>query len=88
MPDFDTVNSSGMKRISKYMKQVGHADAAMYFYVDRGEKFAQKVGAKLLAEEPCYAHVDKYGLGLVTRVTMTVSDWFKMVKMIHITLNG
>ena len=45
-------------------------------------------GAKLLAEEPYYAHVDKYELGLVTRVTMTASDWFKMVKMIHITLNG
>ncbi len=43
---FDTVNSSGMKRISKYMKQVGHADVAMYFYVDRGEEFAQKVGGK------------------------------------------
>lgn len=26
---FDTVNSKGMKRMSKYMKQVGHADATM-----------------------------------------------------------
>lgn len=53
---FDTVNSKGMKRMSKYMKQVGHADASMYFYVDKGTDMAREAGAELLTEDPYYAH--------------------------------
>lgn len=85
---FDTVNAQGMKRMSKYMKQVGHADAAMYFYVDSGMDLAQKVGANLLLEEPYYAHTDKKGLKWMTRLTMSVSDRFEMVKMLHLQFNG
>lgn len=84
---FDTVNAQGMKRMSKYMKQVGHADAAMYFYVDSGEVLAHEIGAKLLAEEPYYAHTEKKGLQFVTAVTMKISDRCNMVKMIHLQLN-
>ncbi len=84
---FDTVNSAGMKRMSKYMKQVGHSDAAMYFYVDSGDELCQQVGAKLLAEEPYYAHTPKHGLKLTTSLTMKLSDRYQMVKMIHIALN-
>ena len=85
---FDTVNSKGMKRMSKYMKQVGHADAAMYFCVDSGAEFAQQVGAKLLVEEPYYAYTSKHGLKLTTSVTMKLSDRYRMVKMIHVALNS
>ena len=84
---FDTVNSSGMKRMAKYMKQVGHADAAMYFYVDSADELARKIGGRVLKEEPYYAHTEKKGLGLVARTSMTVSDRFGMVKMIHLSLN-
>lgn len=85
---FDTVNKSGMKRIGKYMKQVGHADAAMYFYVDSGAEFTKATGAKLLAEEPYYAHINRHGLQFTTSVTMKMSDRFNMVKMLHVSLNG
>lgn len=85
---FDSVNAQGMKRIGKYMKQVGHGDAAMYFYVDSGEDLAHKVGAKLLAEEPYYAHTRKTGLQFITSMSMRVSDRFKMVKMLHLQLNS
>ena len=84
---FDTVNAQGMKRMSKYMKQVGHDDAPMYFYVDSGEALAQEIGAKLLTEEPYYAHTEKKGLQFVTSVTMKISDRCNMVKMIHLQLN-
>ena len=84
---FDTVNGTGMKQMSKYMKQVGHADASMYFYVDRAQDVADKVGAKVLKEEPYYAHTDKKGLQFMTSVSMRVSDRFKMVKMVHLGLN-
>ena len=63
---FDAVNSSGMKQMSKYMKQVGHEDASMYFYVNSGETLAQDVGGKLLKEESYYAHTDKKGLQFMT----------------------
>ena len=85
---FDTVNKSGMKQMAKYMNQVGHSDAAMYFYVDHAEDLAQKIGAQVLAEEPYYAHTDKKGLKLITSITMKASDMLKMVKMVHLRLNG
>ena len=85
---FDTVNKAGMKQMSKYMKQVGHSDAAMYFYVDSGEKLAAEIGGKLLKEEAYYAHTVKKGLQFVTATTMRMSDLMKMVKMEHLELNG
>ena len=84
---FDTVNKSGMKQMSKYMKQVGHSDASMYFYVDRAEALAEKIGGRVLKEEPYYAHTDKHGLEFMTAASMRVSDWLKMVKMVHLGLN-
>lgn len=84
---FDTVNSSGMKRMYKYMKQVGHADASMYFYVDSAEKMADKVNVTVLKEDTYYCHTDKKGLQFMTSTFMKVSDKFKMVKMLHIGLN-
>lgn len=83
---FDTVNAKGMKRMSRYMEQVGHADAAMYFYVDDGGELAQSVGAELLKEEPYYAHTEKRGLKLSTAMTMRASDGFGMVKMLHLRM--
>ena len=85
---FDTVNSSGMKRMSKYMKQVGHAEASMYFYVDKAADVAAKIGGSVLNEEPYYAHTDKKGMQFMTSVSMRVSDRFMMVKMVHLGLNG
>ena len=42
---FDTVNKRGMTMMKKkYMKQVGHADAQMFFYVDSAEELAAKIG--------------------------------------------
>lgn len=84
---FDAVNASGMKRMSKYMKQVGHEDAPMFFYVDDAKKLAQSIGGTALKEEPYYAHTSKKGLSLVTSTSMRVSDKFMMVKMVHLRLN-
>ena len=84
---FDTVNSSGMKQMSKYMKQVGHADAAMYFYVDKARTIAEEIGGRVLREEAYYAHTPKKGLKLSTAVTMRASDLMMMVKMVVLALN-
>ena len=82
---FDTVNKKGMAMMQKkYMKQVGHADAQMFFYVDAAKELAAKIrgNVKVIAEEPYYRYIPKTGLKLSTKVSMAVSDQFKMVKMI------
>ena len=82
---FDTVNKRGMTMMKKkYMKQVGHADAQMFFYVDAAKELAAKIrgNVKVIAEEPYYRYIPKNGLKLSTKVSMAVSDQFKMVKMI------
>lgn len=72
----------------KYMRQVGHADAQMFFYVDAVEELAAKIGgnAKVIADEPYYRYIPKNGLKMSTKVSMAVSDWFCMVKMIQLKL--
>ena len=82
---FDTVNKRGMTMMKKkYMKQVGHADAQMFFYVDAAKELAAKIrgNVKVIAEEPYYRYIPKNGLKLSTKLSMAVSDQFKMVKMI------
>ena len=56
--------------------------------VDSAEELAAKIGGnvKVIAEEPYYRYIPKNGLKLSTKVSMTVSDQFKMVKMIHLKL--
>ena len=64
------------------MKQVGHADAQMFFYVDSAEELAAKSGGnvKVIAEEPYYRYIPKNGLKLSTRSVWRFLDQFKMVK--------
>ena len=70
----------------KYMKQVGHGDAQMFFYVDSASVLAGKIGSgvRVLAEEPYYRHIPRTGLKLSTKISMAVSDRFCMVKMVHL----
>ena len=84
---FDSVSKSGMAMMrKKYMKQVGHGDAQMFFYVDSASVLAGKTGSgvRVLAEEPYYRHIPRTGLKLSTKVSMAVSDRFCMVKMVHL----
>ena len=86
---FDAVSKSGMAMMrKKYMKQVGHGDAQMFFYVDSAAELARKIGGgvRILAEEPYYRHIPRKGLKLSTKISMVVSDWFWMVKMIHLAV--
>ena len=86
---FDAVSKSGMAMMrKKYMKQVGHRDAQMFFYVDSASVLAGKIGSgvRVLAEEPYYRHIPRNGLKLSTKISMAVSDRFGMVKLIRISL--
>lgn len=84
---FDSVNKRGMDMMrKKYMKQMGHAEARMFFYVDSAAALARKISsdACVITEEPYYRHIDKTGLKLTTKLSMSVSDRFCMVKMVHL----
>ena len=86
---FDTVSKSGMAMMrKKYMKQVGHRDAQMFFYVDSASVLAGKIGSevRVLAEESYYRHIPRNGLKLSTKISMAVSDRFGMVKMVQLKL--
>ena len=86
---FDAVSKSGMAMMQKkYMRQVGHADARMFFYVDSVAELAGKIGGgtKVLVQEPYYRHIPRGGLQFFTKVSMAVSDRGCMVKMIHLKL--
>ena len=84
---FDTVNKSGVKMLQKkYMKQMGHEDARMFFYVDSADDLVSALdgNARVLAEEPYYRFIKRKGLKFITKISMDVSDRFGMVKMIHL----
>lgn len=82
---FDAVNQSGMKMMSrKYMKEVGHGEAKVYFYVDNLNALKKETGFAGGEEEPYYRLIPKKGLKLGTRLNMNISDKLKMVKMIHL----
>lgn len=85
---FDALNSLGIKGIKKYMKQIGHDDAKMYFYVNDANELAKEIGdnVKLIKEEKYYNETPKEGLDFMTKTSMRVSDLFYMVKMIHLKL--
>ena len=81
---FDIVNSTGLKLMGHYMKQVGHGDVDTYFYVDNSEEFASKVSGTLIKEEAYYRYTPKKGLKLSTKTTMFFSDRLRTVKMVHV----
>lgn len=84
---FDSVNKIGMDMMrKKYMKQMGHADATMSFYVDSAAELTRKIGDDIciITEEPYYRHIDKTGLKPSTKLSMSVSDRLRMVKMVHV----
>ena len=86
---FDAVNKSGMTMMhKKHMKTVEHEDAQMFFYVNSADELVSKVGAgaRVLAEEKFYTHINKSGLKLSTTVSMVASDLLGMVKMVHLKL--
>lgn len=86
---FDAVNKHGMRLLKKkHMKTVGHADAPMFFYIDSVETLASKIGGQIVVknEEVFFLHINKLGLRLSTKLSMTISDLMGMVKIVHIQL--
>ena len=87
---FDTVNSIGMKQMARYMKQIGHEKAEMFFFVDDAKELASEISdtVTVMEERDYYSKVkNRKGMKLMTRISMSVSDKFHMVKMIRLKLS-
>ena len=83
----DSVGKRDMAMMrKKYIKQVGQGDAQMFFYVVSASVVAGKIGSGVgvVAGEPYYRHIPRTGLKLSTKISMSVSDRFWMVKMVHL----
>ena len=79
-----------MSRMAKYMKQLNHEDAKMYFYVNNAKELAKEISDKafVIEERAYYSRLfNKKGMKLSTRLSMYFSDKFHMVKMIGLKLN-
>ena len=85
---FDALNYLGIKGVKRYMKQLGHSDAIMYFYVNDANDLCHEIGesVKLIKEEKYYSKISKEGMDFMTKSSMIASDLFNMVKMIHLKL--
>ena len=85
---FDALNSLGIKGVKKYMNDLGHSEATMYFYVNDPYELAKEIGdnVKVLEEVKYYSETPKDGLDFWTKVQMNGADLFYMVKMIHLKL--
>jgi len=87
---FDTVNSLGMKQMSRYMNKIGHKEAEMFFFVDDAKDLAKEISnsVTVIKESDYYSEVkNRKGMKLMTRISMSVSDMFHMVKMISLKLS-
>lgn len=85
---FDAVSKQGMKMTRKYMKQLEHDSAKMYFYCDSPDDLAKKIGGGVCVVKGSkfYEDIDKKGMKFMTRASMVVSDMLNMVKMIELKL--
>lgn len=85
---FDALNYLGIKGVKRYMKQLGHDDTIMYFYVNDAKDLCLEIGenVKLIKEEKYYSKISKEGMNFVTKTSMVVSDLFNMCKMIHLKI--
>lgn len=86
---FDAVSRFGMRQLRRrYMREMGHADAEMFFFLEDAEAWLRPMGGKLLLEEAAYRHIPKAGLPISARIGMAVSDAGRMVKTVVIACGG
>lgn len=88
---FDVVSSAGINISRRYMKKMDRQDAEMFFSVDKPEDFAKQINAGIVRIESrkFYAIIkQKNELALSTKLKMSFSDLFNMVKLIEFTIDG
>ncbi len=88
---FDCNNQVALKKSNKYVKKIGNKSAFMYFYINNINAYLKylNLDIKLVREYMMYHYSRKIlkRISFSTKVKMTISDLFKMVKIEHIKIN-
>ncbi|PID50086.1 MAG: conjugal transfer protein [Proteobacteria bacterium] len=88
---FDCTNQLALKISNRYVKKTGNKNAPMYFYINSIDAYLKHLDLdiKLVKEYMMYHYSRKIlkKASFVTKVNMTISDLFKMVKIEHIKIN-
>lgn len=85
---FDALSGKGLEMMQKkYMGQMGHGDAKMFFHVDSSAEFATETGVDyILSDKPYFINIPRRKMKPSTRLSIAVASRFNMVKMIHLKL--
>ena len=88
---FDAVCEKGLRLSNRFVRKTGNKNALMCFYVDKPEDFFRKIHGRVCSIEayPFYRDVLKIisrECSFKTKAIMTISDYLKMVWVIHAKL--
>ncbi len=88
---FDCNNKTALKISNRYVKKTGNKNAPMYFYINDINAYLNHLNLDIkLVKEYMMYHYSKKILkkaAFNTKVKMTISDVFRMVKIEHIRIN-
>lgn len=85
---FDSTSKLGLNYTNFFVKRTGNDSAIMYFYVNDAEEFARKTDTELLDFRVFYTDARKIlkKSSLYSKVSMRVSDKYKMAIILHLKL--
>lgn len=85
---FDSTSKLGLNYTNFFVKRTGNSSAVMYFYVNDAEEFARKTDTQLMDFRVFFSDAQKIlkKSSLYSRVSMKVSDRYKMAIILHLKL--
>lgn len=87
---FDATNETGIKYANKYVRKTGNTSAAMHFFINDSNEFAERAGAHLIEERAFFTDARrmlKKKLRLYTRIAMKIVDDKKRAILVHLAIN-
>ncbi len=88
---FDCNNKTALSISNRYVRSTGNKNAPMYFYINNIDEYLRHLNLdiKLVKEYMMYHYARKIlkGTSFNTKLKMTISDLFRMVKIEHIKIN-
>lgn len=88
---FDVNSKIGMRISNRIVEKSGNQNAKMYFYIQNVQKFCRSISPEIntAISYPYYKDTHQILKGKIkfsTKMTMKISDWLNMVKIVKIRL--
>lgn len=88
---FDCCSKRALSISNRYVKKMGNDNAKMYFYINNVDTYLKQLDLDigLVEEYGMYKYARKIlkNISFKTRLSMVFSDFFKMVKILHVKIN-